>query len=302
MNRPNETARRGPALDVETFSAGLQPRMLGGLIDFAEVSWRLIYVDDGAVEIIHEDDRQTFRGPALIWHPWSRSHRLRAEAGSSGATILLDERTLTNAIGYRPESADLRLLVRSAFALGLETNAQIRADTKAAFTKVFQEFGDGLPGAITIIEAEIRVLLVLMWRHTAKPTIDFARSAGSAQALSAFRHLVEVHFRDRWRIADYAANLGMTRDRLHDICKRGVGKPPVRLVHERIAAEAEVLLLRSTQTIDQIAEHLGFLSTPHFSRFFHRFFGMPPGAFRKSPGNEEARNNQETSRSFADWP
>ena len=52
------------------------------------------------------------------------------------------------------------------------------------------------------------------------------------------------------------------------------------------AAEAEALLLRSTQTIDQIADHLGFSSTPHFSRFFRGMLGVPPGAFRKAAENE----------------
>ena len=302
MSLPNAASKALAAVNVETFSAGLQPRTLGGLVDFGAPSWRLIYVEDGAVEVVHEDDSQTLRGPTLIWSPWSSSKRLRAEAGSSGAVILLDELTLTNAIGHKPESADLRMLVTSAFSLGLSSDKDINTDVRRVFTKMHQEFAEGLPGAATIIEAEIRILLVLMWRQTARPTIGLGKSAGSAQALSAFRHLVEMHFRDRWQIADYAAELGMTRDRLHDICKRAVGKPPLRLVHERSAAEAEILLVRSTQTIDQIAGHLGFSSTPHFSRFVRGMLGAPPGAIRKNAEDDGGQTMRDSSRSFADWP
>ncbi len=302
MNRRNDVPKGSSAVTVEAFSAGLQPRTLGGLVEFAEPSWRLIYLDDGAVEIMSRDEERAFRGPALIWHPWSRDNRLRAKAGSSGATVLLDEMTLANAIGHRPESADLRLLVASVFALNLANELDTISDVKRALAKMREEYVSALPGAGTVIEAEIRILLVLMWRYAASPAIAFGHSAGSAQALSTFRQLVEMHFRDRWQIADYAAELGMTRDRLHDICTRALGKPPLRLVHERSAAEAEILLLRSTQTIDQIADHLGFRSTPHFSRFFRGMLGVPPGAFRKAGEDKERLAAADSSRSFADWP
>ena len=186
--------------------------------------------------------------------------------------------------------------------LDLSRFALVEKDIARAFDAMRHEFHSGAPGAETIIEAEVRILLVVLWRHVAIPNESVAHPAGAAQALRAFRQLVEMHFRDRWHVSDYAAQLGVTRDRLHDICKRSLAKPPLRLIHERSVSEAEALLLRSSLTIDQIADFLGFPSTPHFSRFFRRMMGQPPGAFRRNSTYGKGKDHGTQVRSFADWP
>ena len=76
--------------------------------------------------------------------------------------------------------------------------------------------------------------------------------------------------------------LGVARLHLHDSCARAFGRPPQRLVHERLIAEARVRLRDTGQTAEQIAYGLGFRDPAYFSRFFSRRVGMSPGAYRKA--------------------
>ncbi len=66
---------------------------------------------------------------------------------------------------------------------------------------------------------------------------------------------LETHFRERWRIVDYARDLGVSHDRLHDICVRMLQRTPLELLHDRLGHEAGLRLARSGQSIEALAVH-----------------------------------------------
>ena len=146
------------------------------------------------------------------------------------------------------------------------------------------------------------MLLVLLWRETAVIEPRAGASASATQFLQRFRQSLEIHFRDRWGVNAYAQELGMSSDRLHDICTRTLGKTPLRLIHERSVFEAQALLQRSSQTVDQIAAHLGFESAGQFNRFFKGIVGSPPGQYRTDSRHMNEVSSPRSRSSFADWP
>jgi AraC family transcriptional activator of pobA len=119
--------------------------------------------------------------------------------------------------------------------------------------------------------------------------------------INVFRNLVEAHFRARWTARHYAEEMGITYDRLHDLCVRLVGKPPARLIRERSLHEARVLLQRTSLSSERIAAMLGFSSASQFNHFFKSMAGETPGAYRKQLlGPRAAR--EDGIAGFADWP
>ena len=107
------------------------------------------------------------------------------------------------------------------------------------------------------------------------------RKATPRRSVVRFGKLAEIRFRERWGVRDYASELGLSTDRLHDICTRILGKPPLRLIHERTLSESQSLLERSSRTVDQIADVLGFHTASQFSKFFKSIVGVPPGAYQR---------------------
>lgn len=287
---------------AEVVRTGLASRHLGGLVELPGRSWELILVEQGGLTVDDPTGSDTTEGPQILWVADGSQTRARARAGSVVGHLKLGEMTLANAIGHKPEAVDLRIMAARSFRLDLSEDAMLRGNVQRAFDLILREAHDRAPGFETVAEAQIRVLLVLMWRHAARPGELRAASASSAVILQSFRQRVETHFRDRWTVAQYAADLGVSPDRLHGICTRVLGTPPLRLIHARTAQEAEVLLERSTQTLDQIAAYLGFRSTPQFSAFFKAETGLPPGAWRKAVRASGPTPPSVHKRSYADWP
>lgn len=112
--------------------------------------------------------------------------------------------------------------------------------------------------------------------------------AGSAIAL-AFRRNLEQHVRDRmegkcdrlYQVQDYAAAQHLHPSYFSTVIKRKTGKSANDWIAEKITAEAQALLARSSQSIQEIAFQLGFKDAAHFSRFFKKRAHLSPSQFRQ---------------------
>ncbi|MFC7705501.1 helix-turn-helix domain-containing protein [Plastorhodobacter daqingensis] len=302
---PQPLSKMGPEpvpFHAEVIQCGLQDRVLGGLVDLHVRSWWVILLDSGQAVITRENGSTPVTGPALLWLPWDRSQRIRAKAGTVGGHLVMGETALANAIGVKPEAADLRVLASRAIHLQFEERTALHRDFAACFDLILREAAGNAPGSATVIEAQVRVMLVMLWRHAARPDDLRQAKASTSLILQQFRQTLETHFRDRWTVARYADALNTSTDRLHDICQRTLGKPPLRLIHERLGYEAQVLLERSSMTLDQIAEFLGFRSAAHFSSFFKSLRGIPPGAWRRQTRSAGDKQGPRVRQSYADWP
>jgi len=63
---------------------------------------------------------------------------------------------------------------------------------------------------------------------------------------------------------------------------------PLRLIHERVEAEAKRLLLYTDKSAKEISEILGFEDLATFSRFFKKMSGKSISDFRKE--TERSKN------------
>ena len=289
-------------IHAETFQSALHDRILSRTVAFTGRSWSCIFLSSGQITRLSSTEERPIAAPVFLWEPKDETVRIRAHAGSNGTIMTVGETTLANAIGHRPEAAALRLMTTRDFVLSFATKPDIRDSARDCFAAILQELEANQAGKETIVEAQIRILLVLLWRAGVEDVIQTSGYSNSTLTLERFRLLVEAHLRDRWPVSRFARELGISPDRLHDICTRTLGKPPQRLVQERTVFEAQTLLERSHLTIDQIADYLGFRNTSHFSAFFKTQTGFPPGAFRKAIGRKDQAAKLAQSRSLADWP
>jgi AraC-like DNA-binding protein len=76
--------------------------------------------------------------------------------------------------------------------------------------------------------------------------------------------------------------------------RRVFGHTPARHVQERRVATAADLLLRTSLSIDEIAERCGFANRYHFSRVFAQHMSDPPARFRALHANGSARAESDT--------
>ncbi|MBP8780668.1 MAG: helix-turn-helix domain-containing protein [Alicycliphilus sp.] len=80
-------------------------------------------------------------------------------------------------------------------------------------------------------------------------------------------------------------------DRRHrgDVCRRIADLPSKRLVYERLMQESKRLLLFTGGSVNEICYQLGFKDPAYFSRFFVRYAGLTPSAYRQRQADGESR-------------
>lgn len=81
-----------------------------------------------------------------------------------------------------------------------------------------------------------------------------------------------------------AAQAGLSVEGFIRWFKAGTGRTPAAFVAERRIREACRRLAFSTDTIEQVAEAVGFANRHHFSRVFQRQTGCGPARFRRDRG------------------
>ena len=287
---------------AETFESALHPKTIGraGAVD--AVSWRLIYLDRGEAEIITDGQSFHLSAPCVTWHPWTTEHRLRIGAGTVGAHILFGFSAVANAIGHQPESSDLRFMVDRRGHLPLSGTPSIAETMSFAIDRIVKETQSGDVATRTVIEALLRIILIQLWRAQGGPSVSDTSGAGSQRYFTRFTNLIEVHFRDRWTVARYAKVLGISADRLTDICRRVRGRTPRQIISARTGVEARLLLESSLHSIDQIGGLLGFQNAAHFNRFFKSLAGVPPGQYRRNKANLRPISEAEESADLYQWP
>jgi AraC family transcriptional activator of pobA len=94
-----------------------------------------------------------------------------------------------------------------------------------------------------------------------------------------FKNLMEIHIKDKQRVADYAELLGISRISLNKAVKAQFNITASQLLKQRLTFEIQNLLIYSNKTISEIAYELNFPEPNHLVRFFKAQTGLTTTAF-----------------------
>ncbi|MGG5577671.1 helix-turn-helix domain-containing protein [Myroides sp. C15-4] len=97
-----------------------------------------------------------------------------------------------------------------------------------------------------------------------------------------FLALLQEHFRTEKQIQFYADALCISENYLAKIVKEVSGKTMGQHINNAIVIEAQLLLLKTTLSISEIAETLHFSTPSFFGSFFKRNVGCSPKVYQKN--------------------
>lgn len=256
---------------------------------------RVFVLQAGSGSLTFAEQDVAVAGPAIVWIPADANGSILFEAGAEGGTLAIPDVLLGSAMPVGAIFSQVRdAITRPILGARLATaDARQLLSTIAA---IDQELRLDVPGAQEAVRHHLALLLLQVWRLS-KPSAEQAQPS-PRMILRGFVHLVELHAREHWSLAEYANTLGVTADRLNTAVRRATGRTPMELIHSRLVAEAAMLLDGSAMQIAEIANVLGFKDPAYFSRFFKRVAGHSPKAHRQDAAMK--RTAQETN--FAAWP
>lgn len=99
--------------------------------------------------------------------------------------------------------------------------------------------------------------------------------------------LVDRHFKEKKQVQDYADILCRSPKTLSNLFLTCGLPSPLRVIHDRIEAEAMRLLLYTHKSAKEISSILGFEDLSAFSRFFKKMTGESVSDYRKRVKREE---------------
>ncbi len=112
----------------------------------------------------------------------------------------------------------------------------------------------------------------------------------SSKIVKDFKRLLEEHFNQLGKlnihhplqVQELAKTLQLNASYLSQLIKLKTGKPVSQWIAERTLLEAETLLKRTTQSIQEIGYHLGFSEPTHFTKYFKKHLKITPSQYRKA--------------------
>lgn len=108
----------------------------------------------------------------------------------------------------------------------------------------------------------------------------------SFDIIRQFYVLVDNHFKEKKQVQDYAEMLYRSPKTLSNLFSLYGLESPLRIIHERIDAEARRLLLYTNKSAKEIGEILGFEDLATFSRFFKKMNKESISEYRKREKGE----------------
>lgn len=96
-----------------------------------------------------------------------------------------------------------------------------------------------------------------------------------------FSLMVEMHYREKHKVAEYAELMNMSSKSLSNFFARYFNKSPLKVINERIVLEGKRLLTFSDKNVNEISYLLGFEEASHFSKFFKANAGMSPKNYKE---------------------
>lgn len=232
---------------------------------------QLLLVRSGGGRARLEDADLALAPATLVNVPIGTVHAFRFEPGTDGLVVTLADAMLDELLAHDPD-------VRRALGRGWVGDDTAGID--AVMTLLAQEYAGRSPARALVLRGLGATLLGRAAR-VAERIDPHGVHLAESHLLHRFETLLEAHFRDHWRVADYARALAVTPTHLSRVVRAATGEPASRLVDARVVREARRQLAFTHLSVTTIAYALGFVDPALFSRVFARVAGCSPRAFRQ---------------------
>jgi AraC family transcriptional regulator, transcriptional activator of pobA len=207
---------------------------------------------------------------SMVNVPPGEVHGFTFEPGTQGYVATFAEEMRDEILAQAP---DVRRSLSRAQVL--------RADVAvlALLQQIWHEFNGRAAGRALLLRGLVASLLAQVARQAMHDAPADTPSPQS-QLLQRFETLLESHYLEHWKVADYARALAVTPTHLSRVTRAATGESVSRLIDARVMREARRNLAYTNLSVSTIAYTLGFADPAYFSRVFTRALGLSPRAFR----------------------
>lgn len=247
--------------------------------------FQLLMITDGTASVTLDGARVDIDSPAFVCVPSSCVHAFSFGAGTQGWVL-----SVANELFHDPRLAmpnmDAFMTASRGMVVRLEGRAREAGRLQWLLADIAErmalEHGEVPPIVVALLSACLGV---------AGECIETPLAAGAGPdrrltLVRGFEALVDAHYRQHLKVADYARDLAVTTATLTRACRAISGKAPGDIILDRMLLEAMRYLRHTAASAKQIADRLGYEDPAYFARFFKARSGMTTREFRQAQGGE----------------
>ncbi|MEL6660489.1 MAG: helix-turn-helix domain-containing protein [Bacteroidota bacterium] len=131
-----------------------------------------------------------------------------------------------------------------------------------------------------MLQMLLKRLIIICTRLAKAQHIVKSLNDAQIDTIRQFNVLVDMHFRTKRKVKDYAEMLHKSPKTLSNLFATYNQQSPQQIIQDRVFLEAKRLILFTDKQTQEIAYDLGFDDPAYFSRFFKKQAGMTPSTFR----------------------
>ncbi len=143
-----------------------------------------------------------------------------------------------------------------------------------------QEFKEVDPVHNEMLVTLLKLLIIRLTRIGKSKIRRVQGDHQNIEIIRKFNFLVELNFRKKKQISDYAFLLNVSPKKLSEIFRNAKLDPPLVTIHKRIILEAKRMLLFSLKSINEISDELGFEDASQLSKLFKKITNKTPSHFK----------------------
>lgn len=149
---------------------------------------------------------------------------------------------------------------------------------------LIDETGTGRPGSEAIINRLAEVLFIQVIRAYVEKNNFQNGFLAALNNSNIGKALTLMHSKagKNWTLEELAHEAGMSRSSFANTFKELVGVTPMAYLTDRRMQKAKDYLGETSQSMLDVAEHVGYSSEAAFNRAFKRSIGQTPGQYRRS--------------------
>ena len=233
--------------------------------------FEIIYLSKGSGTHSIDYNKYKVQPPIIFFVRKEQVHHWDLKSVPEGYVLILKK-------GFIEKSLDseLKALLTKVSSL---TSLQVK-DTgtiNQLFQLLTKENDPASEHSFPIVEGLLKALLGKILEVA---TPFFSKARIKADIYQSFRELLSQSTEIKNNVAHYAALLNATPQNLNNVCRKTVNQSASEVLAEHIIGEAKRLLIYTDNTVSEISFGLDFNDPSHFVKYFKRFTGYTPQAFR----------------------
>ncbi|WP_326981827.1 AraC family transcriptional regulator [Chryseobacterium sp. MYb264] len=214
------------------------------------------------------------------------NQHLKIEKGNEEAVLLYYNRDFYCIQIHDKEVACDGLLFHNVFEIPF---VELDENENFIIKNLYQSIKDELEwkdsSAEEMIRTYVKQIIIRATRKWKKQNLDNAKIKIPSNELDIFRDFsrhLEIHFREKHNVADYADLLHIAPKTLTHKFKSLDLESPNQFIINRILLEAKRLLFYTDKPVKEIAYDLGYEDPAYFNRLFTNKIGSTPINFKKN--------------------